>query len=285
MDTELVPASVDLRERIEEALTDFVGADPHRSVGVVTLRGPTVAVLKAENERFPAASLLKVPLAMALYDLAARGDLSLDTTVDRASLGETVYASVLAAFADTKQFTLRELCSLMLITSDNPASDEILRVVDAARVNDALKQSGAENSHMAVGFGDDLVGGEGRQNVTTARDMIAVLGALYRNPRYAPIVQAMKNNVRNTRIPLRLPDTLPIAHKTGNLDGLAHNAGIIYGDHVDLAIVFLATDQDDTAMASIEMGDCTARVWSALGESLDGQRGDDPGLHRGQSSF
>jgi beta-lactamase class A len=268
MDTELVAAPDDLRETIEGALADFVGADPHRSVGAVTLRGPAVAVIKAENERHPAASLMKMPLAMALYNLAERGDISLDTAVDRTSLGETAYASVLAAFVDTKQFTLRELCFLMLMTSDNPASDEILRVVGAARVNEALKQAGAENSHMAVGFGDDLVGGEGRRNVTTAPDMIAVLGALYRNSRYAPIVQAMKNNVRNTRIPLRLPDTLPIAHKTGSLDGLAHNAGIVYGDQVDLAIVFLTTDQHDTAMASIEMGDCTVRVWSALGESL-----------------
>jgi beta-lactamase class A len=54
--------------------------------------------------------------------------------------------------------------------------------------------------------------------------MLALLRQLYETECYQPIVQAMRNNLRNTRIPLRLPDTLPIAHKTGSLDGLAHNA-------------------------------------------------------------
>jgi beta-lactamase class A len=259
----------DRQAEIEQALDAFVGAASNRSAGVQVLRGASLTVTRGEHEAYPAASIVKIPLAMALYDRASRGELSLDARIRNDALGETVYSSVLTAFDAAHEFSLQELCGLMLITSDNPASSHILRTVGTAAVNDTLRRLGAADSNLDLGFGDDVVGGEGRSNLTTLGDMLTILRELYAEPRYSRIVLTMKNNVRNTRIPLRLPDTLPIAHKTGSLEGVAHDAGILYGQDVDVAMVFLAKDEKDPAAISVEMGDCAARVWEALGEYVE----------------
>jgi beta-lactamase class A len=83
------------------------------------------------------------------------------------------------------------------------------------------------------------------------------------------LVVALKNNLRNFRMPLRLPDTLPVAHKTGSLMGVAIDAGIAYGRSVDLAISFLSDHQSDTARTSLSIGDCMGRIWASLGEDVD----------------
>ncbi len=122
---------------------------------------------------------------------------------------------------------------------------------------------------MVVGFGDADVGGRGRSNVTTALDVIKMLRGLASQPGHDPILDALRNNLRNTRVPLRLPDTLPIAHKTGSLEGVAHDAGIVYGQRTDLAVAFLSEGQSDTARTSVAIGDCMALVWTGLGEHVD----------------
>jgi beta-lactamase class A len=116
---------------------------------------------------------------------------------------------------------------------------------------------------MEVGFSDDVLSPRGRANVTTARDALLLVRALADDPVAGP---AMRNSLHGLRIPLRLAEDVPVAHKTGTLLGVANDAGVIYGDSTDLAVAFLCDGQPDTAWASIEIGDCVGAIWSALGE-------------------
>ncbi|WP_239335310.1 serine hydrolase [Frankia sp. CiP3] len=260
---------VSLGSRIQDAVDAYVATEPGRSVAIDTLRGVKVRAGRNADVPRPAASLLKVIIAVAAYDKAAQGGLDLDESVSRSSLGRTAYPSVLAAFADEDLLTVHQLCRLMLITSDNAAADLILARVGIETVNETAGRLGTSHTKLVVGFRDDQLGQVGRQNITTAQDMNHVFAGLARNSRYSPILAALRNNLRNSRIPLRLPDTLPVAHKTGSLAGVVNNSGIIYGDQVDLAASFLSDHQKDQAKTSLEIGELVASVWSQLGEKLD----------------
>ena len=83
-----------------------------------------------------------------------------------------------------------------------------------------------------------------------------------------PLITALRNSMRNFRIPLRLPDELPVAHKTGSLLGVVHDAGILYGRDIDLIAVFLTDGESDSAATSTHIGDCMAEIWSLLGEPV-----------------
>jgi beta-lactamase class A len=263
-------APPELVRAVQEAVTDFANAESGRSVALVALRGPNVQVTVNEEYPRPAASLLKVPLVVAVYEQARSGRQSLDDPVPRKRLGATAYSSILEAFSADHVFSIKELCSLALITSDNPITEYLLELVGLNAVNRAIQRLGARHTVMRVGFGDaDVANERGRLNVTTAADALTMMTRMAEDSFYEPLIHALKNNLRNIRIPLRLPDTLPIAHKTGSLEGAANDMGIVYGCQVDLAVAFLCDGQADTARTSLAIGDCMAAVWDAWGEQVE----------------
>ena len=254
--------------RIEAAVHEFVGEEEGRSVALRTLRGPAVEVLAAAEIPRPAASLVKVPLAVAVYERARAGTLSLDQQVPRRALGTTAYPSILEVFEPDHLFTLGELCRLMLSTSDNPVSQYLLDLVGMDAVRQEARRLGARQTTVAVGFTDPELGSAGRANLTTAADVLAIMASVAADPYYQPLIRGMRNSMRNFRLPLRLPDELHVAHKTGSLLGVVNDAGVVYGANTDLAVAFLTDRQADTARTSIAIGDCMARIWAALGETV-----------------
>jgi beta-lactamase class A len=259
----------DIRRRIESAVSAFVNEEPLRAVALGSLRGPVIKFSVNGELSLPAASLVKLPLATAIYEQAAIGKLALDERVVRRDLGRTAYPSILEVFSDDHTFTLRELCGLMLATSDNPTSQYLLERVGTHPVNAEAQRLGASRTRIVVGFLDVLLGEEGRANITTADDSLLIVEALATNPAYKSLITALRNNLRNFRMPLRLPDTLPVAHKTGSLTGVAVDAGIAFGRNVDLAVAFLSDHQSDTARTSLSIGDCMGQIWGSLGEDVD----------------
>ena len=75
--------------------------------------------------------------------------------------------------------------------------------------------------------------------------------------------------MRNTRLPLLLPDDLVVAHKTGTLAAVVNDVGILYGRHVDLAIAVLTDGQPDPPRTNLAIGELARDVWAALGERVD----------------
>jgi len=261
-------SSTEPQNSVQSAIAGFVDEEAGRAVALRTLRGPDVAVAVNADVVCPAASLVKVPLAVAVYEAARRALLSLDQRVFRRQLGATAYSSILEVFHIDHPFTLAELCRLMLSTSDNPTSQYLLELVGMDAVNEHAKRLGRGDTFVKVGFTDAELGEVGRANVTTAEDMVSILTAVAVDPYYQPLVHGMRNSMRNFRLALRLPDELYVAHKTGSLLGVVNDAGVLYGRHSDLAIAFLTDHQVDTARTSIAIGDCMGRIWAALGEEV-----------------
>ncbi len=237
--------------KAHEAVERFAGADPGRSVVVRSVRGAEVDVAVKAGVVRPAASLVKLALVSAVR---AAPDVDLSARVRRDQLGSTVYSSVLDVLEPGHELTMGELCGLCLAVSDNPASDYLLGLVGADAVNERAAALGAADTRIETGFSDAELGS--RANVTTAADALTlVLHALHDDE------TALSNSLRNTRIPLRLPDETRVAHKTGTLDGVVNDAGVVFGAESDLALAFLCEGQADPAATSIEIGDCVAQLW------------------------
>jgi beta-lactamase class A len=233
----------------ERAVEKFVAGDPGRSVAV---RGAGVEVAVRADRVRPAASLVKLALVSAVR---AAPDVELSARVRRDELGTTVYSSVLDVLEPGHEFTIGELCGLCLALSDNPASDYLLGLVGKDAVNERAGALGAVDTRIETGFSDPELGS--RANVTTAADALALVIHSVREDEVA-----LSNSLRNTRIPLRLPDETRVAHKTGTLEGVVNDAGVIFGE-TDLALAFLCEDQADPALTSIEIGDCVAQLFNA----------------------
>jgi beta-lactamase class A len=254
------PVTNAAQRSIETALNDF--AAPGRSAIVESLRGIGVrAAVQADVVR-PGASILKIPVVGAVRSSAAGGRLDLG---QRVSLPiRSALPSILRVFDPDHSFTLAELCRLCLATSDNVVANYLIDLVGFAAVNDEAARWGCTATTLAVGFDDDSLDASGRTNVTTARDALVLVRALIESDPESE--NALANSTRNTRIPLRLPSDVRAPHKTGTLEGVVNDVGVVHGERTDLALSFLCEDEQDAALTSIEIGECVARVRQALGE-------------------
>jgi beta-lactamase class A len=253
-------------EVVEAAVDAFVAGDPGRSVAVVSVRGVRVQAEVRAGEPRPAASLLKVPLAAAVWDLGTNGELDLEASVRRAELPSSRYPSVLAPLAEEHEFTIREACGMCLATSDNALADYLLDLVGWGAVNAVLDSWGCWDSRFGVGFDDGSLGDGGRANVTTARDALTMVTRICRDRRYGYLAEAMASSLSRLRIGLRLPSDVVIRHKTGTLPGVCNDVGIVEGRRTDLALAFLCDRQPDSAACGTAIGDCVASIRAAVEE-------------------
>jgi len=265
-----MPVVARAQRSVDEALRAFVGEEEGRSVAVESLRGTSVRAYADPDVSRPGASLLKLPLVAAVYDAARSRQVDLRQRVRRSELPQTAYPTVVAVLESVHAFTLGELCGLCLATSDNPIADYLIELIGMEAVNRAARRLGCASTRMAVGFGDDYRDEAGYENATTARDAVTMIRGIVEG--YRDASGALANNVRNFRIPLRLPDETRVPHKTGSLPGVANDAGVIFGDRTDLAVAFLCDRQRDTAATGLEIGDCVGRIRRAVGEAALGPR-------------
>jgi beta-lactamase class A len=212
----------------------------------------------------PCASVIKIAIAIAVADKFAAGTLDPDARVALSTLGATRYCSILKGFDDGASLSLRELVRFGLITSDNPIAVKLMALVTFAEINAAMRAHGLSPASIAAaGFSETELGAANRVNLLTANDAVTLLKAIATTPRYAFIRVALENNLRNMRIPRLLPETAVIAHKTGSLNGVVNDVGIIYGAGAPFALAFFSDGQADPWATETAIAECALEVYEA----------------------
>lgn len=176
-----------------------------------------------ENEPIPAASTRKVPLILYLNDLAARGKIDLKERLAYNKAADYQGgAGALQFFArDGDTYSLRNLATLTIVLSDNVATNMLLR------------RLGKEN---LAAFMRDLGGKTvfpGGQNLSTARDMGLYMEAVLDFARRQPdlgnrFLDDLAHSIWHFGLPGELPARLIVAHKEGDVMGVADDVGVVY---------------------------------------------------------
>jgi beta-lactamase class A len=248
---------------LEEIVGAFSSDDSGRSV-VLEVHGGHHIHRRAEALR-PGASLLKLPLVLAVADLAQRERIDLDQRVRVSELPSSRFPSVLAAFDPAHAFSLRDLARLALLTSDNRAAQHLVERVGIDEVNHFLRRHRFEATTLVVGFDDQHLSPTGRRNVTTAAEAARLIALACSPATAAWLGDALHNGLRDTRIRARLPEDTAIANKTGSLDGVVNDVAMIHDDRRRLTIAVLCDRQVDSAITSREIALLAEQAWAALG--------------------
>src|SRR2546422_11550565 len=131
-----------------------------------------------EDELFPSASVIKLPLVMTLYADAARGLVDLDELV---SVGDRVDGTgVLRHVPDVERLSLRDLATLAIIVSDNTATNRLIERIGADRVGERMREWGCPLSRLSRKMYDFEAAKRGSENVMTARETVSLLLRLQR---------------------------------------------------------------------------------------------------------
>ncbi|MGI6545915.1 MAG: serine hydrolase [Fastidiosipilaceae bacterium] len=181
---------------------------------------------------YPAASTVKLAMALYCYDRATAGDLDLDQslTYDETRDWEAG-AGLLAGATDGDQFTISQLLSSAIIHSDNIATNMIFRY---------WRETGSSlSTRIDDAYGLDYSDG----GILTAAQGIALLERAYRNPDDNPYYDRLLNDLLNSTWDDYTTHDLPVAtaNKYGSLRCCHHELSIVYADTPYLLSVYSAS--------------------------------------------
>jgi beta-lactamase class A len=266
----------DLKARVQK-LIDASGAEV--AVAMQTLDGRDELLLDPDKP-FHAASTMKVPVMIELFRQADAGTLSLDDpllvrnefhsivdgSVYQLSVGDDSDADVYAHVGTT--MTLRELCEAMITVSSNFAANLLIERVGAANVRSTVHRLGADGMVVLRGVEDQKAFDKGMNNETTARALDVLLLKLAQGKAVsakadAEMVAILKRQKFHDAIPAGLPDGTVVAHKTGNITKIHHDAAIVYGPRPYVVVVLVRGVQDQKVSGQL-IASISREIWASV---------------------
>src|ERR1051325_1481223 len=128
--------------------------------------------------------------------------------------------------------TLRDLATMMVAVSDNAATNVLIDKVGMQNVNTMLDSLGLTHTRLRRKMMDLQAAKEGRENISTPREMMQLLEAIYRgkvlNKESTADFFKMLSTNKNSFIPRDLPPDLKIANKPGELEAVRNDSGIVF---------------------------------------------------------
>ena len=226
-----IPADHGFAARAGRRLAELAAAGPGRVHIAAWDLADAEPVTVAADERVPSASTIKVPILAASLAEAAAGRLDLHTHHPLPT-GRTGGTGVLDSLRDLRALSLADLLTLMIVVSDNAATNRVIDAVGIDAVNAFCERAGLTSTRLERRLMDVEAKSRGLENLTSARDQALLLyglahGTLLPAEQAAFALEFLAGQQTRDRLPALLPDGARIAHKTGELRGLRHDTGII----------------------------------------------------------
>jgi beta-lactamase class A len=133
-----------------------------------------------------------------------------------------------------KMMRVDELAYHMITTSSNLATNLLLGVIGPDSVNETLTELELhEGIELKRGVEDELAFEKGINNKVTADGLLRILVMLAAGKAFSPALSRRMMDILhgqefNQGIPARLPKGARVAHKTGEISTVAHDAGVVY---------------------------------------------------------
>ena len=198
-----------------------------------------------EQTYFHAASTMKTPVMIEVYKQAAAGAFSLnDSFVLKNVFKSIVDSSLFSLNADDdsekelyqhlgEKRPLYNLVYDMIIKSSNLATNMVIELVNARNVTQSMRQLGASHMQVLRGVEDSKAFEKGFNNITNAHDLMVIYekmakGEIVDSASSQAMIKILLNQQFNEIIPARLPATVKVAHKTGNISQVQHDSGIVF---------------------------------------------------------
>jgi beta-lactamase class A len=271
-DTKLTAAEAAVQARIAKS-----GADV--AVFFKTLDGKAQWSVRADDV-FHAASTMKIPVMIELFHQVQEGKVKLtDTLLIKDEFRSIVDGSpyMLNASDDSEgelykaegqRRTLRELCELMITASSNLATNLLIEKLGVENIRATVHELGADGMNVVRGVEDNKAFQKGLNNTITARGLAVLLQAIAEGK----AVDAASSNEMvailqwqkfNEGIPAGLPKGIPVAHKTGDITKIHHDAAIVFAERPFILVILvrgLAEKKDSAAL----MADVSKSLYGAV---------------------
>jgi beta-lactamase class A len=267
----LAAAQKQVEKRIAESRADV-------AVYFLMLDGKTEWSVRPDDT-FHAASTMKVPVMIELFQQAKAGKVHLDGAIlihneFHSIVDGSIYKLDPADDSETDLYkaegetrTLRQLCELMIAVSSNFATNLLIEKLGVDNIRATLHSLGADGVNILRGVEDRQAFEKGLNNTTTAKGLGVLMTAIAYGKAVdadssREMVQILERQHFNEGIPHGLPPGTPVAHKTGEITKIHHDAAIVYGPR-PFVLVILVRGLADIKESSAVMADIARILYQA----------------------
>lgn len=227
----------ELLERYKKQLAGFLG-------GVIGTSGRIDFQLHA-HERFPAASLIKVPVLIHLFNESDHGRVDLSETVVLQEKDKVGGSGILFELHEGILLTLLDLAVLMIVVSDNTATNLLMDRLGISGIQAKIEEMGLTQTLLARKLMITLDAPPA--NFTSPFDMYELyrkllLGEILSPQSTKSALGILSRQQYNEKIPLFLPKGISVAHKTGEISGVRHDCGIVELEPEKIIVCLLTKD-------------------------------------------
>lgn len=185
------------------------------------------------DKGFGPASVIKFPILMAVFKLAAEGKTSLSDRIVVKHEDKMPSCGALNSFTDEPSVDIRTLCNLMITISDNTATNVLIDHFGPELLNAQFEEMGLKVTRVNRKLFDMEARARGISNVAQIREIAMLLEMLYRDEFISQevcedILEIMCRQQIKYKIRGMLPAGTKAAHKTGEDDDIANDVGIVF---------------------------------------------------------
>src|SRR5262245_32621031 len=218
-----------------------------------------------ERETFPTASAIKLSIVYELFKQAGEGRIRLDDTLtlDRS---KAVGGSGVLVHMGTPTLSIRDYATLMVTLSDNTATNVLIDRLGMAEIAKRMQQLGLPATKLRRRMMDSAAARRGDENVSTPAELVALLKALQTLPDAIALLKLPKEN----RLRKGLPAGVESADKSGELEGVRVDAGIVFAKNRPYILAVMTTylkDEGEGDRAITEMSRVAYEYFQRLGTS------------------
>ncbi len=249
-------AAPTLDEKIQKEIADFSGKVWIYAKNLDT--GKDYALRADEQVR--TASTIKLPIMTETFHQIAQGKINWTDEIILTKVKKQGGSGILFEFSDNTKLDLKTAVNLMIVVSDNTATNLVLDKVGTDNVNDFMDALGLKQTRSlrkVFGGGEARVNSDARLKlfglgVSSPRDMVKLLemlekGEVVSREASAEMLAILKRQQLKDGIGRGLPDTIPSASKSGALDRLRSDVGIIYTRRGRIAMAITVDDMLEVA--------------------------------------
>jgi beta-lactamase class A len=211
------------------------------------------------DTRVNTASTIKLPIMIGVYTAVADGRVHWTDTSTLTKAVKVGGSGVIQELSEGRDYPLRDLMRLMILLSDNTATNLVLDHVTGDQVNETMKKLGIEHTRslrkILNGSKPEGVSAAGRDpanagfgiGVATPREMVSLLERLYRGEivgkeASAEMLDLMKKQMWRDGMSRRFASDIDVADKPGALDHLRSDVGIVFAKTAPVAIAITCSD-------------------------------------------
>ena len=230
---------------------------------------------------FHAASTMKLAVLLGVYRMLERGELTMDAPVHvrnkfTSIAGQTLYMLDINRDSDPEMYRylgrtmpVKRLAYQMITTSSNFATNLLVDVVGVPNIQAALAELGIEGVTVLRGVEDQAAFDAGLNNMVTANGLLRLLrlvadGKAFSAGSSQEMLDILHDQQLKSGIPAGLPQAARVAHKTGNIATVHHDAGIVYLEDRKPYVLVILTRFDQASPRSTAVADVSRGIYECL---------------------